>query len=165
MKSTAPGIVSAPTGSAAMPRFTGIIIAFWAGSLWSICGLIAPSLFALLEDRAVAGRLAGHFFDMATLIGIAAAGVLLALTLTGRYVLGRRGRVLVLLTAGLPVLSKLGLSPLMEQARSAGDMARFGMLHGVAAVLFMLACIAAVAMVWNLLRPESEYLSPSRDDS
>ena len=87
-------------------------------------------------------------------IGVAAAAVLLALSLSGRYVLpGRYSRALVLITAGLPLLSKLALSPLMAQARAAGDMSRFGMLHGIAAALFMLACLAAIAMVWSLLRP------------
>ena len=46
MTSTAPDMAAASHGSAAMPRFTGLVVAFWAGSLWTICGLIAPSLFA-----------------------------------------------------------------------------------------------------------------------
>jgi hypothetical protein len=153
MKSTVPELAAA-SGSAAMPRFTSVLVAFWAGSLWPICGLIAPTLFALLEDRALAGRLAGHFFDLATFIGAAAAAVLFALSLSSRYVLpGRYGRALVLITAGLPLLSKLALNPLMQSARAAGNMARFGMLHGVAAGLFMLACAGAIGMVWSLLRP------------
>jgi hypothetical protein len=132
-----------------MPRFTGIVIAFWAGSLWSLCALVAPTLFALLEDRSVAGRLAGRFFDSVTLIGVVAALILLAPTL-GRYAMpGRYTRTLVLLTAGLPLLSKLALSPLMEQARVAGNMARFGALHGASAGLFLLACASALGMVWN----------------
>jgi len=156
MKSTAPDIAALPAGTAAMPRFTGIVVALWAGSLWTICGLVAPTLFAMLDDRALAGRLAGRFFDLATLIGVAAGAILLALTFTARYVLpGRYGRLLVGLTAGLPALSELILSPLMEQARAAGDMARFGMLHGLAAAVFMIACAGAVAVVWNFTRPAS----------
>jgi hypothetical protein len=41
----------------------------------------------------------------------------------------------------------------MEQARSAGNMARFGMLHGVAAGLFMIACATALLLVWTFNRP------------
>jgi hypothetical protein len=132
-----------------MPRFTNIVLAFWAGSLWCICGVVAPTLFALLEDRSLAGRLAGRFFDLATLIGVISAAVVIAPTL-GRYVMpGRYTRWLVLITAGLPVLSKLALSPFMEQARVAGNMARFGALHGAAAGLFMLACATALGLVWS----------------
>jgi hypothetical protein len=154
MKSTAD--IALPAAGAAMPRFTGIVVALWAGSLWTICGLIAPTLFAVLDDRALAGRLAGRFFDMAMFIGVTAGALLLALTVTGRYrVPGRYGRLLVGVTAGLPALSKLTLSPLMEQAREAGDTARFGMLHGIAAALFMVACAGAVGVVWNFTRPAS----------
>jgi hypothetical protein len=148
MKSSTPEL-AALSERAPMPRFTGIVIAFWAGSLWSICTLLAPTLFVLLEDRAVAGRLAARFFDLATLIGLISAAILLALSL-GRHVMpGRFTRTLVLLTAGLPLLSKLALGPLMDQARAAGNMARFGALHGVAAGLFFLACASALGMVWN----------------
>lgn len=132
-----------------MPRFTSIVMAFWAGSLWCICGVVAPTLFAVLEERALAGQLAGRFFDLATLIGVIAAALVLAPTF-GRYVMpGRYTRWLVVITAALPVLSKLALSPLMEQARVAGNMARFGALHGAAAGLFMLACASALGMVWS----------------
>jgi uncharacterized membrane protein YhaH (DUF805 family) len=135
--------------STPMPRFSGIVLAFWAGSLWTLSVVVAPTLFALLEDRSTAGRLAGRFFDLATLIGVVSALILFAPTL-GRCVMpGRYTRTLVLLTAGLPVLSKLGVSPLMDQARAAGDMARFGALHGVSAGLFLLACACALGMVWN----------------
>jgi hypothetical protein len=132
-----------------MPRFTSIVLAFWAGSLWCICGVVAPTLFALLEDRTLAGRLAGRCFDLATLIGVLSAVLVFAPTI-GRYVMpGRYTRWLVSITAGLPVLSKLALSPLMEQARVAGNMTRFGALHGAAAGLFMLACVSALGMVWS----------------
>jgi hypothetical protein len=154
MKSTAPGIAALPRSRTVMPRFTGIVVTLWAGSLWTVCGLVAPTLFAMLEDRTLAGRLAARFFDLVTLIGIAAGAILLALSFTGRYVLpGRHGKLLVALTAGLPALSELLLSPLMEQARAAGNMARFGMLHGIAAAVFMIACGGAVLVVWNFTRP------------
>lgn len=149
MTGTAPGLTAAPEASAPMPRFTAIVLTFWAGSLWSICGLVAPTLFAVLDDRRLAGQLAGRFFDLATVIGVVAGLLLLAPTL-GRYVMpGKYTRTLVLITAGLPLVSKLALSPLMEQARAAGDMARFGMLHGGAAALFVAACACALAVVWN----------------
>jgi hypothetical protein len=154
MTGIAPRVAAVPVNSTAMPRFTGIVVTLWAGSLWTICGLVAPTLFALLEDRSLAGRLAARFFDLVTLIGVAAGVLLLALTFTGRYVLpGRHGRLLVASTASLPALSELLLSPLMEQARASGNMARFGMLHGIAAAVFMIACGGALLVVWNFTRP------------
>lgn len=147
-------IAATPVDAAPMPRFTGLLVALWAGSLWTICGVIAPTLFAVLDDRTLAGQLAGRFFDLASLIGVVVGVLLLALTLTGRYALpGRFGRLIVAFTAALPALSELTLSPLMQQARASGDMARFGMLHGVSAGIFMIACAGAVAVVWNFFQP------------
>ena len=42
---------------------------------------------------------------------------------------------------------------MMDAARAANDMARFGMLHGVSAVLFLAACLGALALVLELNRP------------
>ena len=56
---------------------------------------------------------------------------------------------LILLTAATPLASELILGPMMDAAREANDMARFGMLHGVSAVLFLIACLSALALVWK----------------
>jgi hypothetical protein len=56
---------------------------------------------------------------------------------------------LILLTAAAPLASELVLGPVMSAAREANDMARFGMLHGVSAVLFVIACFSALALVWK----------------
>ena len=52
-----------------------------------------------------------------------------------------------------PLLSELVLSPLMAAARAANDMGRFGMLHGLAAVLFVAAAFGALALVLRFNRP------------
>jgi len=134
-----------------MARLASLFIAFWAGSLWTICGLVAPTLFRLLEDRRLAGLLAAAFFNALTWIGVAVAAVLIAANLAGR--LPQINRTLVLVTAGFPLASHLILGPLMEQARVAGDMARFGVLHGVSAICFLIACLSAAALVWKFNRP------------
>jgi len=135
-------------------RLASILITLWAGSLWTICGLVAPTLFAVLEDRHVAGQLAATFFFAVTLIGVVVGSVLLALSFVGKPGSVRLpGRVLVLLTAGFPLASHLVLGPLMDQARAAGNMARFGMLHAVAGACFLIACAGALVMVWRFNRP------------
>lgn len=140
-----------------LARAAGLLITFWAGSLWAICALVAPTLFRILENRRLAGQLAATFFNALTWIGVAVATVLLVLNLAGKLALpsGKRlsGRGLILITAGLPLASHLILGPLMDQARAAGNMARFGMLHGVAGACFVLACISAALLVWKFNRP------------
>jgi hypothetical protein len=129
-------------------RCLQLVLAAWAGSLWTICGVVAPSLFAVLPERQVAGQLAGYFFSVATWLGLALGSIALAL------LLARKSRnaftfVLLALAAGGPLLSELVLRPVMDAARAAGDMARFGMLHGVSALLFGVACLSAAALVWR----------------
>jgi hypothetical protein len=60
---------------------------------------------------------------------------------------------LVVLAAAAPLLSEVVLGPLMESARRGGDMARFGALHGVSALLFGVACICSIAALWLFNRP------------
>lgn len=134
-----------------MSRVASILIAFWAGSLWTICGLVAPSLFAVLEDRKLAGQLAARFFLIETWIGVAMGAVLLGLSFSGKLVLPARS--LVVVAAALPLVSHLLLGPLMERARAAGDMARFGILHGIAGACFLMACLAMLVVVWKFSRP------------
>lgn len=140
-----------------LARLAGLLIAFWAGSLWTVCGLVAPTLFRVLDSRQQAGQVAGAFFQALTWIGVAVATVLLALNLAGRLTLpgGRpfSGRALILISAGLPLAAHLALRPLMDQARAAGDMARFGTLHGVAGICFLLACLGAALLLWQFNRP------------
>lgn len=134
-----------------MQRLASLLITFWAGSLWTICALVAPTLFRLLDDRRLAGQLAATFFTALTWIGVAVAVVLLAMNMAGR--LPSLSRALVLTTAGFPLASRLLLGPLMEQARTAGDMARFGILHGIAGGCFLIACVSAALLVWKFSRP------------
>ena len=136
-----------------MPQLLAILVTFWAGSLWTICGVVAPSLFAVLADRHMAGNVAAHLFRAEAYIGLIVAVVLLALgALKPTKLSSRRARILIVATAALPLISQLGVGPLLDSAQAAGDMARFGMLHGVSAALFVLACIGALMLVWEFSR-------------
>jgi hypothetical protein len=136
-----------------VPQLLAILVTFWAGSLWTICGVVAPSLFAVLGDRHAAGDVAAHLFRAEAYIGLIAAVLLLALgTIQPTKLSSRRARIAIVTTALLPLISQVGVGPLLERARAAGEMARFGMLHGVAGALFLLACIGALALVWELSR-------------
>jgi len=137
-----------------MRSLAAVLAALWAGSLTTICAVVAPTLFATLADRRLAGETAGHFFHLASLIGLAIGAVLLILVLARRLRLPARwGSTLIVVTAGLPLLSQLALGPAMRGAQAAGDMSRFGLLHGVSAILFFAACIGAIVLVVLVSRP------------
>lgn len=129
-----------------------VLASLWMGSLWTVCGLVAPTLFAVLDDRRLAGDLAGEFFTLATWLG-AGFGVALILTLARTADASRRLGFWIAVTALAPVVSEAGLRPFMSVARAAGNMAAFGILHTVSAVLFLIACVGALFVVLKLSRP------------
>jgi hypothetical protein len=133
-------------------RLAGLLLSLWAGSLVTVCGLAAPSAFAVLE-RSSAGQLAAQLFFAETLIGAAVAIAVVLASKVGGFVLARATWIAVALGALAPVASEIVLGPMMRAAKAAGDMGRFGALHGISAALFALACVCAVTAVWRFNRP------------
>jgi hypothetical protein len=129
------------------------LVTLWAGSLWTVCGIVAPQLFVTLPERRLAGQMAARLFHIESWLGVVAAVLLIALFAARKtFATSKTILWLILLTAGAPLASELILGPMMDSARAANDMARFGMLHGVSAVLFFTACLSAVALVWKTSR-------------
>jgi hypothetical protein len=144
-----------PAAGVAFPRLqqlAAVLVALWAGSLWTICAIVAPTLFALLDERRIAGQLAGRFFLIAAYLGGAIGALLLILSQTRKIQL--KARTAALVAAALPLASHWGLGPWMNTARAAGDMTRFAQLHAAAGGCFVIACLALVVLVWRFNRPE-----------
>ena len=133
-------------------RLIGMLLTLWAGSLLTVCAVAAPSAFAVL-DRRGAGTLAGRLFLIETLIGVVVAACFLVAFAMGRVTATRAAAILVAIGAAAPLASEVVLGPLMQAARNAGDMARFGMLHGVSALFFGVACVCSLAAAWLFSRP------------
>jgi hypothetical protein len=136
-----------------MQRLIAFLITFWAGSLWTICGVVAPGVFKALDDRHAAGQLAARFFHIESFVGLGIGALLLAIgAVSGSGVASSRIRILIVITMAMPLISQFVLGPVMERARAAGNMSRFGMLHGVAGGLFLIACVTALLLVWEVSR-------------
>jgi len=142
-----------------MPRLTAVVLTFWAGSLWTVCTLVAPSLFTVIPERQLAGQLAARLFHAEAVFG-AMAGLLLLGAWAARrlppssYSRSRVLAWLIVLTAVAPLISAFGLGPLLDAARAADDEVRFRLLHGSMMLLFAIACAGALAIVWCLTAPE-----------
>ena len=144
--------------AALIPRLRVLLVTFWAGSLWTIGYVIAPLLFATLTDRAQAGTLAGLFFKAEAWISLICGASLLAIIWTQRV---HSTRILqIKLVSGMllcTVLGYFGLQPYMAElraiaAQSGGIMddamrTRFGVLHGVASVIYLLHSLLGVGLV------------------
>jgi hypothetical protein len=133
-------------------RVAGLCLSLWAGSLLTVCALAAPTAFAVV-DRQSAGRIAAQLFLSETILGVCVAAIVFVAHRVARFDLPRGVAVAIALGAMAPLLSELVLGPLMQSARAAGDMARFGALHGGSALLFAIACGASVFAAWRFNRP------------
>ena len=61
-----------------------ILLTAWVGGLWAIGYIAAPTLFATLDDRAMAGMLAGEMFHIINWLGLV-CGISLLIITVKRY--------------------------------------------------------------------------------
>ncbi|MEX0141742.1 DUF4149 domain-containing protein [Massilia sp. LMS1-1-1.1] len=146
-----------------LARVRILVATLWAGSLWTIGFIVAPTLFATLSDRVLAGNIAGSMFRAEAWLSIVCALILLALLqwAPGALELKRRRLLgaLVLSMLVCALLSHFGISPLMAELKaqvqgSSGIMdeamrSRFGMLHGVSTVIFAVQSVLAGVLIWK----------------
>lgn len=121
-----------------------LLFVLWAGSLWSAAMWVAPTLFYAQNDRHLAGILVARLFSIETYVGIATAVLAVALPARRRFLWGY-------FAVALLCVNEWMLKPAMNAAHAHGAALSlsFGAWHGVAALLYMAACIAVVVLVWN----------------
>jgi len=121
-----------------------VILVLWAGSLWSVAIWVAPVLFYDQSDRHLAGLLAGRLFSIETYLGLAVAGFALLLP-------GRTRALPIYAAAAVLAANEWLLRAALAAARSHGAFwgLTFGAWHGISALLYGLACVAVVLVVWN----------------
>jgi hypothetical protein len=135
-----------------------LLAALWAGSVWAVSYLAAPSAFAVL-DSTQAGNVVGMMLTRSAWLAIALAVVLALLTARAADVDARRKRWLYGLIAGMLACSLvvyLGLQPMMAAIREAAGPAgvraspqwgTFAALHGVSQVLYLAESILGAILV------------------
>ena len=138
-----------------LTRVRLLVATLWAGSLWTVGYLVAPTLFATLYDRALAGTVAASMFRSEAWLSIACAVIMLALLVVAKELDARRRRLLVVLAVAMLVctlVSHFGLQPMMAELRTGGEMepavkTRFGILHGMSSVIYLIQSVLAGALV------------------
>ncbi|WP_025600481.1 DUF4149 domain-containing protein [Burkholderia sp. WSM2230] len=144
-------------------RIFRLLTVVWVGSLLTIGYAVAPVLFSSL-DRTTAGAVAALLFRIEGVLGAVCGILLLGLA----NVVIRRGgsayRRLRWLVAGMLICVLVGyfaLQPFMNAMRVAAleagtDIAhsayaaRFGMLHGISSVFYLIESLLGLALVWKL---------------
>ena len=147
-----------------MKRFwdglAGVLLVLWIGGMWAIGYVAAPVLFASLDDKQLAGNLAGKLFEVGAWIGLVAAGYLLL------YRIARDGGAAlkslffwtVALMLVLTAASHFGIAPIMQglkdQAMPLAVMQsvfadRFARWHGVSSIVYLIQSALGLLLVWR----------------
>lgn len=151
----------------AMPadRIRMLIATLWVGSIWTIGYLAAPTLFATLADRVLAGTIAGSLFRIQAWVSVACAIAMFVLV-RERAQEKRRVQTWHIAAAMLActVIGYFGLQPFMaalkETAGPGGVMdsearTQFGVLHGVSSAIYLVQSLLGAALIWRLAGREA----------
>lgn len=134
-----------------------IVITLWVGALWTT-GAVAYVLFDSLQDKQLAGQLAGKLFTYVSYLGLFAGFYLLVQRLfaVGLQAL-KQGyfwavlMMLLLVLAGhfgiQPVLAQLKANALPLDVMNSVFSSRFKTWHGVASIAYMLQCLLGLIVV------------------
>lgn len=136
---------------AAVERF---LLTLWVGALWGIGYLAVPVLFSSLEDRVLAGMLAGRMFTMVSYIGLSCGALLLTASAWRGERPWRHLRpgLLVLMILSV-VCGEFILQPMMAQLKAEGlvpgsvQAAEFGRLHGIASIFYLITSLSGFVLV------------------
>ena len=140
-----------------LSRLNLIVITLWVGALWTT-GLNAYVLFDSLQDKQLAGSLAGKLFTVVSYIGMASGFYLLIQRLLD-YGMGALKQsffwaifvMLLLVLAGhfgiQPILAQLKADAMPADVMHSIFAARFGKWHGVASVAFLVECLLGFVLV------------------
>ncbi|MCB1964261.1 MAG: DUF4149 domain-containing protein [Rhodocyclaceae bacterium] len=144
---------------AALTSLQRLLLTAWVGAVWAIGYLAVPVLFAALDDRMLAGALAGTMFEYVAWLGVASASAVLVLQLrTGRGGLSPVVLGCVVLMLALSLVGQFVIQPIMAelkaQAGPGGVMSgalreRFGMWHGVSSVLYLCQSALGGLVIWR----------------
>ena len=130
------------------PAVERVLLTLWVGALWVTGFMVAPLLFAELDDRALAGSVAGSLFTVTSYLGLLCGATLLLINgLTARTANWRAVVMVIMLL--LVVIGQFVITPMVADLRLQGltDSARFGQLHGIASVLFIMTSVLGLVLV------------------
>ena len=135
-----------------------IAITAWVGALWAIGYLAAPVLFYTLQDKQMAGMLAGRMFSYVAYLGIVCGFYLLVQSLLrfGTPALKQGFFWAVVLMLLLIVAGHFGIQPILAQLKAKAMPAdvmqsvfadRFNTWHGVASIAYLVESLLGLVLV------------------
>ncbi len=141
-----------------LPAARMLVAAFWAGALWVLGYVAAPTVFGI-AGGALAGDIVGAFLRRMAWISIACAVLMMVLVrLSPDLDAGRRRSLSLLVLAMLAcaLVMFVGLQPAMAALRAAAGPAgirvspqwtQFAVLHGVSQLFHLIEAVLAALLV------------------
>ena len=137
-----------------------LLLVMWLGSLFALGAVAAPVLFSSLEDKQLAGMLAGKMFAVGAWVGMVAGTFLLLhrLIRDGRAALKSLFFWVVLLMLLLTLAGHFGIQPILQNLKNqALPLAvmqsvfadRFAEWHGISRILWIIQSLLGVVLVWR----------------
>ena len=117
--------------------------------------VVTPVLFQVLDDRQLAGMIAGHLFTANSYIGIACSCLLLVggfIKVAGNRLKDSRIWILLVMLA-IILVGQFIFQPMMAELKVAGfpvgskEAIEFSRLHGMASILFLINSILGLFLV------------------
>ena len=135
-----------------------IAVTLWVGALWTSGLLVAPLLFQTMDDRAVAGTVAGRLFEVTAFVGLVCGLCILIICFALRRARASQNYLAWLVVAMLvmALVGQFGIQPVLaairEQVHPQPVMesvlgSRFAFWHVVATVLYLVQCLLGAALV------------------
>lgn len=137
------------------------LLTLWVGGTLAIGYMAAPVLFYNLDDKMLAGHLAGEMFKWMAYVGIVAAGYLLLFRLNrfGGTALKQGVFWIIALMLLITLAGRFGIQPILEQLKGQAlpqDVMhslmrdRFQAWHGVSSVLYLIQSLLGLTLVAKL---------------
>lgn len=142
-----------------------LLLTLWIGGTWAIGYIAAPSLFAGIDDRQLAGAVAGEMLRAILTIGLICSVLLLAsVAVSGLHDALKSWRwwlvaamlliTLVSLFVIHPMIAELKLQQSLMDAVEYKS--QFGKLHGLSSALYLLLSLSGLVLVAFGLRRSSQ---------
>ena len=133
-------------------------LTLWVGGLWAVGYLAAPTLFYSLDDRVLAGMLAGKMFGYIAWVGLACGLWLLVFRIArlGGGALKQGFFWIVLVMLVLSLAQQFGIQPVLQQLKDQAmpkDVMeslfrdRFAAWHGVSSAVYLIQSLLGLAAV------------------
>ncbi|MDY7579585.1 DUF4149 domain-containing protein [Herbaspirillum sp. RTI4] len=137
-----------------------LIATLWVGSLWAIGYVVAPTLFATLADRVLAGTIAGSLFRIVAWLSVVSAVLLACLLMREADPIRRRSCLRLIGTMLVcTLIGYFAVQPWMAGLRAAAGPGgvmesaakmQFGALHGIASGIYLIQSLLGAALILKL---------------